>query len=184
MKKKIMENGSVNVLAIDLSYRSTGYSMTKIEDEKASVDNYGLLKNSELGLVSFGNLKEASLKMHITCSEIIKMAKGSDLTIVEVPAFPQSAKSAILIGIMWGCAARLMAEVNNIILIEPSALKYWSKSDSGDGKCKVKEIVLNRVPLGKRWSSSTDVVDAIAIGLMMHDEINKRDGQLEFKNIL
>jgi Holliday junction resolvasome RuvABC endonuclease subunit len=181
---KMNQFGLVSVMGIDLSYRSTGFAVAEISEDCAKITDYGKLENKELGRLSFDNLSMAAKSMHATCTKIIKMSKEHTLTIIEVPSFSQSAKSAMVIGMMWGCVARMLSEINDVILVEPSALKLWSNSDKGDGKERVKIEVLKRVKVDKKSASCSDILDAIGICLMAHDEINRKDSQATFKEII
>jgi hypothetical protein len=69
----------------------------------------------------------------------------------------------------WGTISQL----KNAILVEPSALKKWSKSKPKDGKKKVKEKVLERVMLDKNQQSNDNIVDAVGLALLFIDAVAK-----------
>lgn len=89
-----------------------------------------------------------------------------DIVVIEMPAYTQSAKSAILIGMCWGAYISIYS---NVIIIPPSALKKWSNSKPGDKKSKVKEKVEDMTGLS---ITNDNIVDAIGIALLTIKEID------------
>jgi Holliday junction resolvasome RuvABC endonuclease subunit len=92
-----------------------------------------------------------------------------DIVIVEMPCFSQSAKSAIVIGILWGIISQL-----DCVVVEPSLLKRWSGSKSGDKKEKVKEKVLERIHVPKNVENNDDILDAIGLAFCFNDMIRQQ----------
>lgn len=181
MKQKMMASGSVSILAVDLSYRSTGIAIANCEEHSTSIVHYECLKNPELGKMIAANYERASRNMINICKEIHSAAEGVDLVVIEMPAFCQSAKASLIIGIMWASITHLLKALPDYVLIEPSALKDWSNSQPGDGKSIVKSKVLSRVAVEKKHKNNTDLIDAIGIALLVSDEIKHDRTQFEFK---
>lgn len=161
---------SYKILAIDMSYRESGVSLLTYEGSIITVSSR-VIQNPELGYIGFRSLVSASANMKTTIERISEtMSENSpDVTIIEMPCFSQSAKSAIAIGILWGAVSTL-----DCILVEPSILKRWSDSARGDKKTKVKEKVLERVILAKYEASNNNIVDAVGLTLLFHDTIRKQ----------
>jgi Holliday junction resolvasome RuvABC endonuclease subunit len=88
-----------------------------------------------------------------------------DIVVIEMPAFSQTAKSALAIGMCWGA----ITAIEVAFLIPPSMLKVWSDSKRGDGKDEVKKKVLERVFLSPTQQRNDNIIDAVGICLMTKD---------------
>lgn len=120
--------------------------------------------------MSHSGLMEAGLNMSNTINSIKELVSTLDnpLVVVEIPAYTQSAKAALAIGICIGCFRSCPW-----IPVEPSLLKMWSGSNKGDKKKKVREVVTERMGDGFRWLSNDNIVDAVGLSLAISDEIFK-----------
>lgn len=164
-----MNMNSLTVLAIDLSYRDTGVCVLKTNPSRTLLEKAISFKNPEMGN-GFDALRSCLSGLNNLYLYISNTIRGCepDVIIIEMPCFSQSAKSAVAIGMLWGLVSRFP----NSILIEPSALKNWSNSQKGDGKEKVKEKVMSKIPLLKHQYSNDNIVDAVGIALFFLDTIN------------
>lgn len=122
--------------------------------------------------MGFNGILNASIQLASSINEIKKLIKSfsPNLIVVEMPAYTQSAKAAICIGMCWGAVGELES-IAPVIFIEPSFLKKWSGSKSGDKKIKVKEKVIARMGTFKE-SSNDNIVDAIGICYAVNDLIS------------
>lgn len=127
------------------------------------------LINPKCDAMGFSALDNARQNYHKNTIAILRtlIDGGFDMVVIEVPCFTQSSKSAMLIGMCWGAICDF-----DSVLIEPSALKRWSDSKSGDKKSMVKEKVLSRVTLTAKAASDDNIVDAVGIALMTSDLIS------------
>ncbi len=167
----------IEILSIDLSYRETGYALLRKDNVKNSIliKETGLIKSDQMGSFSFDNMKKVSESTNKIVESIteIKSRSCPDFIIIEMPAFTQSAKSAFLIGALWGAVSLL----NDACLVHPSFIKKWSLSKRGDKKNAVLKKVLERTSLiGKMQNNN--IVDAIAIGLCFCDMVSSQKRKL------
>lgn len=162
---------SYRVLAIDMSFRGTGMCSISKSPEGITIEDMACFENPMCDGIGFNSLVKASRELHDNTMNRIQnmLISQHNVIIVEMPCFTQSAKSAMLIGMCWGAIAQL----KNAILVEPSALKKWSKSKPKDGKKKVKEKVLERVMLDKNQQSNDNIVDAVGLALLFIDAVAK-----------
>lgn len=162
----------VKIIAIDMSFRDTGVCYMEytqpipwivIKETKS-------FKCEPCGNITFDNLRQASIFLGKTVQKIHGLIERikPDAIILELPCFSQNAKSAILIGMLWGA---LCDRVININLVEPSALKKWSNSKRGDEKKKVKEKVMSLCALHPKELSNDNIVDAVGLAFMFVEEI-------------
>jgi Holliday junction resolvasome RuvABC endonuclease subunit len=164
----MMSLSCIRILAIDLSYRDTGVCIyDKYDDGTSNVVQTKSIKSKPIGS-SFSSYYLARLEMKNTITTInsIFAAWKCDCCIIEMPCFTQSSKSAIAIGLCWGATCYLGVE--NLVFIEPSALKKWSSSKKGDKKTKVKQEVESRGFL----DSNDNIVDAVGIAMMFSDLVS------------
>lgn len=162
---------SINILAIDISYRSTGYALISREKNTHIIHNFGTLDNPQMFL-GFNGLKNASKSFNDkTFQRIWQMINESkaDIVVVEMPAFTQSAKAALCIGMCWGALSSFIGS-DRFCFIEPSVLKSWSESKKGDKKAKVKQKVLDRTNI---QSNDDNIIDAVGIALVTSDIISQ-----------
>lgn len=159
---------SIEVLAFDVSFRATGFAKLNINfaEKRTTLVDCGCITCPPFQ-TGFDGLNESSVHMSHAISMMESLIqKNAGVTIVEMPAFSQSAKSAMAIGMCWGFISQIDG-----ILIEPHQLKYWSESKKGDKKNKVKEKVLERISLGS-YASNDNIVDAVGIGMMFGDLVS------------
>lgn len=158
----------INILSVDLSYRNTGIALIRNENGSPTLIHAYNHENPPMEY-GFEGLMRMSHLVYSTIDEIRLKAEWfkADVVLVEMPCFSQNAKSAIAIGLLWGCIADL-----DYILVEPSFLKIWSGSKRGDEKKKVKEKVMERTCLDKKQLANDNITDAIGIGLAFCDLIN------------
>lgn len=163
---------SFKVMGIDMSYRDTGLCVVGWNPNGICFDKICSYKNPQLGNVSFENLTQAITRIEETLAKVNDdiLNHDPDAIIIEMPCFSQSAKSAVLIGMLWGSLA---TSIININLLEPSALKIWSGSSRGDGKTEVKKKVMSMCSLHPREASNDNIVDAAGICLMFIEKVHQ-----------
>lgn len=126
--------------------------------------------------MTFDHMQDVSTRAHATMIEICSMfaLNGADVVVMEIPCFTQSAKSAFMIGALWG-ALKSCNHLNdsNTVIVEPSFIKQWSGSKKGDGKAEVLAKVQSRTMLHKNMMNN-NIVDAIAIGFSFSDLIRNK----------
>lgn len=162
-----MDTRSIKIAAIDVSYRDTGLAITSYDGFETTLIKHKSFKNPISSMGFLGLTKSASL-----IEETVKLIKNlvnlhqCDVVVIEMPAYTQSAKAAILIGMCWGAYVSIYKDV---IIIPPSALKKWSGSKKGDKKTKVKQKVEEMTGLS---IANDNVLDAIGIALLTIKEID------------
>lgn len=162
-----MDTRSINIAAVDVSYRDTGLAITSYNGNEINLVKHKSFKNPSSSMGFLGLTKSAAL-----IEETVKLIKCQislhlcDVIVVEMPAYTQSAKAAILIGMCWGAYTSID---KNVIIIPPSALKKWSGSKPGDKKAKVKEKVEGMTGL---TIANNNVIDAIGLALLTIKEID------------
>lgn len=157
---------SIKILGVDASMRGTGVAL--FEGELMLIHKLIPTKPKHS---KFEALEHDAISMNEVVSEVYDIIQKHkpDVIAIEFPCFTQSAKSAILIGMVWGCFANLLLHPD-CYAIEPEALKKWSGSKRGDGKTKVGDKVLLRVDVE---TENDNVLDAIGICLMCKDQIKE-----------
>jgi Holliday junction resolvasome RuvABC endonuclease subunit len=162
-----MSTHSIRICAIDVSYRDTGFAILNYDGKETTLVKMRSVKNPISSMGFLGLSKAAALieESVNTIKKYIELHK-CNVVVIEMPAYTQSAKSAILIGMCWGAYVSIHKDV---IIIPPSALKKWSESKRGDKKTKVKEKVEEMTGL---IITNDNVIDAIGIGLLTIKEID------------
>jgi len=157
------------IISVDMSYRDTGVCYIENDRECCTIVDAYSIKNDAMDC-GFEGLRLMARRVNVVVNEIrrISMDKNPHVVLVELPCFTQNAKAAISIGLCWAAIINI-----NCILVEPSFLKIWSSSESGDGKKKVKEKVRTLTNLDKAQLSNDNIVDAVGIGLAFVELINK-----------
>ena len=157
---------------MDISFRDTGYAKLNIKFDGSELKQKGSLKNPAFGM-GFHGLLESAKQFELNTKKALEklVYHHCDLIIIEMPAFSQSAKSALAIGICWGALSQWIAH-EKVIFVEPRQLKVWSGSKSGDAKNKVKEKVLSRIHLGSD-AQNDNIVDAVGLTLMFSDMLTQ-----------
>lgn len=163
---------TIKVLAFDISFRETGYAKLNIKSGESELLTKGVFANPPLSMGFHGLLESTKQFQANTKKKLEKLIyEPVDLIIIEMPAFSQSAKSALAIGMCWGALAEWVGH-EKVIFVEPRQLKVWSQSKAGDAKNKVKEKVLSRLHLG-RDGSNDNIVDAVGLCLMFSDMVTQ-----------
>lgn len=160
---------SVNILSVDLSYRDTGICCITNKHGQPEVIQAYSFKNDKTcyGFECMRAMMEGIAK---TINEIRLKAESfkADVTLIEVPYFSQSARSAMVVGLCWGAVAEL-----DCILVEPSFLKVWSDSERGDKKSEVKLKVMSMTCLDKKQLANDNIIDAVGLGLAFCELMNQ-----------
>lgn len=166
-----MNSRSLRIVGVDLSYRATGFcTLDRIQDNaqtKLSVAGSGTIQLPPLEM-GFEGLRQSARNIRTTYEKLSTIIGGSDIMLIEVPAYSQSAKAALAIGLCWGIAEH-MAYMHRAVLIDPSVLKTWSGSKRGDAKDLVAQKVHERITL---FTKDDNVVDAAGIALMFSDAVS------------
>lgn len=172
------------MVAVDLSIRNAGFAQLEILTEpkyRLQMHGAGCIKSSAYP----NGTRVAKLKHDSRCAftlvEKLKEINNNfeaDLMIVEMPDFSQDAKSAIHLGMLWGCLMKLQKEIH-IIQIDPSELKVWSESKRGDGKSKVIERVLESVWIPPSQRKNNNITDACGIALLYSDLVKEEYDELK-----
>lgn len=164
----MIHSQSRRVVAVDMSYRDAGVCILDRDGLSFTIKTHSL-QNPKMNGIGFHALEDAHNQMFSNFTLRLRelLSEPYDALIVEMPCFTQSSKSAILIGMCWGIIAEFDA-----ILVEPSALKYWSGAKKGDSKSPIKTKVTERVFLNPREQSNDNIVDAVGLALMFEDTIS------------
>lgn len=159
---------SVNIIGVDMSYRNTGVCWMTKEGSVIKDVGYCSIENGPIKL-GFDGLQEAAYHMMRLVDKIVSLCGDRSVVLIEVPSYSQENKSAVVSGMCWMAAKMIEEKIGLTFLIDPSILKTWSHSVKGDKKEKVKEMVLNRLPVR---ISNDNIIDAAGICLMFSDEIS------------
>ena len=161
---------SYRVMSLDISYRNTGGCVMRVDDDCPTILETFCLENPKMEF-GFDGMFDAHKAMRRTILEAYRKALLLDVhvMILEMPCYTQDAKSALAIGLCWG----EIACIDNLLLVDPTALKKWSGSKRGDGKAEVKAAVMNRATLSAKDLSNDNIVDAVGLSLLFVDTVKR-----------
>lgn len=147
--------------------------------KKASVHTEAFSIKSLVGIGNgFLQYMEAAKKVNEIRMHLHKLFQRNpdSVILIEVPAYSQSAKASLAIGMCWAMAMSLKETYQSrLVIIDPGVLKYWSESKRGDAKLKVKEKVESRMSLLSHQQGNDNIVDAIGICFAFSDLVKSME---------
>jgi hypothetical protein len=175
MAEKMTHSDYFRIIGIDLSFKDTGVCLLREDRNPASIhlDAFSIKSGCDIGN-NFSDYENAAKANHTKLIRLHNTIVNNldSIVIIEVPAYSQSAKASVSIGMCWSVASFLHHNYpDRVVIIDPGILKYWSESKRGDQKNKVKEKVLGRTSLTPKMASNDNIVDAVGIALAMSDLI-------------